>query len=176
MSGEIGLWVVVIVILTCVLSEGNLLGDHIFNLAITSIWNELLRKGHYYRMTQNIYHNHHFLSPPLTNQSYLPVVMFLKTDHFDIRSYMKKISRIVLRFIFIGPESDHWLCLPLTNSLTHSLLFSGLNGCEWYQLLDDVRSLAWCLMLVNDDAVWAVYDWQRPSNLSAGFTTHISSW
>ena len=36
MSGEIGLWVVVIVILTCVLSEGNLLGDHIFNLAITS--------------------------------------------------------------------------------------------------------------------------------------------
>ena len=37
MSGEIGLWVVVIVILTCVLSEGNLLGDHIFNLAITSI-------------------------------------------------------------------------------------------------------------------------------------------
>ena len=23
-------------------------------------------------------------------------------------------------YIFIGPESDHWLCLSLTNSLTHS--------------------------------------------------------
>ena len=23
--------------------------------------------------------------------------------------------------IFIGPESDHWECLSLTNSLTHSL-------------------------------------------------------
>ena len=26
----------------------------------------------------------------------------------------------------------------LTDSLTDSLLFSGLGGCEWYQLLDDV--------------------------------------
>ena len=46
--------------------------------------------------------------------------------------------------IFIGPESDHWLCLSLTHSLTHSLtqwlLFSGLDGCEWYQLLDDVAT------------------------------------
>ena len=32
--------------------------------------------------------------------------------------------------IFIGPESDHWLCLSLTHSLTHWLLFSGLDGCE----------------------------------------------
>ena len=23
--------------------------------------------------------------------------------------------------LFIGPESDHWLCLSLTDSLTHSL-------------------------------------------------------
>ena len=23
--------------------------------------------------------------------------------------------------VFIGPESDHWLCLSLTHSLTHSL-------------------------------------------------------
>ena len=28
--------------------------------------------------------------------------------------------------ICIGPESDHWLCLSLTHSLTESLLFSGL--------------------------------------------------
>ena len=25
----------------------------------------------------------------------------------------------MLIFIFIGPESDHWLCLSLTHSLTH---------------------------------------------------------
>ena len=24
-------------------------------------------------------------------------------------------------FVFIGPQSDHWLCLSLTDSLTHSL-------------------------------------------------------
>ena len=28
--------------------------------------------------------------------------------------------------IFIGPESDHWLCLSLTNSLTHPLTHSRL--------------------------------------------------
>ena len=26
--------------------------------------------------------------------------------------------------IFIGPESDHWLCLSLTDSLTHSCLIN----------------------------------------------------
>ena len=26
-----------------------------------------------------------------------------------------------LKVIFIGPESDHWECLSVTNSLTHSL-------------------------------------------------------
>ena len=30
-------------------------------------------------------------------------------------------TRIIV-VIFIGPESDHWLCLSLTNSLTHSCL------------------------------------------------------
>ena len=33
--------------------------------------------------------------------------------------------------IIIGPESDHWLCLSLTDSLTHSLPFSKL---EWRTL------------------------------------------
>ena len=64
---------------------------------------------------------------------------------------------------FIGPESDHWLCLSLTpqltNWLTHSLLFSGLDGCEWYQLLDDACSsecvLGFLLSLVSD----SITDW-----------------
>ena len=29
-------------------------------------------------------------------------------------------TRIAMHSIFIGPESDHWLCLSLTNSLTSS--------------------------------------------------------
>ena len=32
--------------------------------------------------------------------------------------------------LFIGPESDHWLCLSLTDSLTDLLLFSKLDSCE----------------------------------------------
>ena len=32
--------------------------------------------------------------------------------------------------IFIGPESDHWLCLSLTHSLTHSVTFSKLYWCD----------------------------------------------
>ena len=31
---------------------------------------------------------------------------------------------------FIGPSSDHWLLLSITNSLTHSLLFSKLDWCD----------------------------------------------
>ena len=32
--------------------------------------------------------------------------------------------------IFIGPESDHWLCLSLTHSITHSVTFSKLYWCD----------------------------------------------
>ena len=42
--------------------------------------------------------------------------------------------KIMEHLIFIGPESDHWLCLSLTHSLTdwltHSLLFSELDWCD----------------------------------------------
>ena len=41
---------------------------------------------------------------------------------------------------FIGPESDHWLCLSVTHSLSHSVAFSRLDGCEWCQLLEDVAT------------------------------------
>ena len=54
--------------------------------------------------------------------------------------------------IFIGPESDHWLCLSLTDSLPNSCLVN--------------------LMPVND-AAWAVYNWQRPSNLHQLALLHI---
>ena len=60
------------------------------------------------------------------------------------------VSRIVT-----GPESDHWQCLSVTDSLTPVLVN---------------------LMPANDDAVQAVYNWQRLSNSSAGFTTYLLSW
>ena len=30
--------------------------------------------------------------------------------------------RFIIYLLFIGPESDHWQCLSLTDSLTHSCL------------------------------------------------------
>ena len=41
--------------------------------------------------------------------------------------------------IIIGPESDHWECLSLTDSLTDSLLFSKLEPDHCYRT--KVRSL-----------------------------------
>ena len=45
--------------------------------------------------------------------------------------------------LVIGPESDHFIgyaCHSLPNSLTNSLLFSGLDGCQSYHLLDDIAT------------------------------------
>ena len=40
---------------------------------------------------------------------------------------MRKVGLIgQYHYIFIGPESHHWECLSLTNSLTHSLTDSCL--------------------------------------------------
>ena len=45
-----------------------------------------------------------------------------------------QVGYLTFFFIFIGPESDHWLRLSLTNSLTdsltHWLLFSELDWCD----------------------------------------------
>ena len=50
------------------------------------------------------------------------------TDIIEVSSSSSSYS------FFIGPESDHWLCLSLTHSLTnwltHSLLFSKLYWCD----------------------------------------------
>ena len=40
------------------------------------------------------------------------------------------ITAYYSNILFIGPESDHWLCLSLTHSLTHWLLFSKLDWCD----------------------------------------------
>ena len=45
--------------------------------------------------------------------------------------------------VFIGPESDHWLCLSLTNWLTDSLPFSKLDWCDpAYSKLVEVVTVA----------------------------------
>ena len=55
------------------------------------------------------------------------------------------------QILFIGPESDHWECLSLTDSLTHSLtnslLFSKLDWCNpgmwrWQLKLVEVVTVA----------------------------------
>ena len=45
--------------------------------------------------------------------------------------------------VFIGPESNHWLCLSLTNWLTDSLPFSKLDWCDpAYSKLVEVVTVA----------------------------------
>ena len=51
--------------------------------------------------------------------------------------------------IFIGPESDHWQCLSVTDSLTDSLLFSKLDWCDpgvWRCILETCWGCycCWC--------------------------------
>ena len=51
-----------------------------------------------------------------------------------IQRKRKYLSKVLDLSIIIGPESDHWECLSLTDSLTHSLtnslLFSKLDWCD----------------------------------------------
>ena len=46
----------------------------------------------------------------------------------------------LLQALFIGPESDHWLCLSLTHPLTHSCLVNLMAMNDTYKLLDDVAT------------------------------------
>ena len=46
----------------------------------------------------------------------LVVVVLIKMTMPEVGCLQMK-DRLVV--IFIGPESDHWLCLSLTDSLTH---------------------------------------------------------
>ena len=52
----------------------------------------------------------------------------------------------LLIFIFIGPESDHWQCLSVTDSLTHCCLVNLIDvtlACEdAYSKLVEVVSVA----------------------------------
>ena len=60
------------------------------------------------------------------------------------RRAVEKINEKVIN-VFIGPESDHWLCLSLTHSLTHSVAFSKLGSCDhgvWSCLLVEVVTVA----------------------------------
>ena len=57
--------------------------------------------------------------------------IFIKWGNYDL--VLHWLWYIWYSFLFIGPESDHWLCLSLTDWLTHwltdSLPFSKL---DWY--------------------------------------------
>ena len=53
-------------------------------------------------------------------------VVFMSASY--VRKLLKSCILFVCKSFFIGPESDHWLCLSLTDSLTNSLLFSKLES------------------------------------------------
>ena len=55
------------------------------------------------------------VSPPIILSSKLLFALSLSSGEF---------------LIFIGPESDHWQCLSLTDWLTHWLPFSKLDWCD----------------------------------------------
>ena len=61
---------------------------------------------------------------------------------------MKQMTLINLIFIFIGPESDHWLCLSLTQWLTDWLLFSKLDCCDGVSCEDANSNLLRFLLLL----------------------------
>ena len=59
----------------------------------------------------------------------------------------------VVYIVFIGSESDHWLCLSLTHSLTnwltHLLLFSKLYWCDvWLVKMPTQNLLRFLLLLM----------------------------
>ena len=50
--------------------------------------------------------------------------------------------------IFIGPESDHWQCLSLTDSLTNSLPFSKLDRCDPGMWKCQLKTCFYCLAML----------------------------
>ena len=52
----------------------------------------------------------------------------LNTIYVSLNTKYTLLRLLILSGIFIGPESDHWLCLSLTDSLAHSLLLSKLES------------------------------------------------
>ena len=60
-------------------------------------------------------------------------------------------------WLFIGPESDHWQCLSLTHSLTHSLLISKLDWCDvWLVKMPTQNLLRLLLLLVLILRSWSL--------------------
>ena len=58
-------------------------------------------------------------------------IIFVNILLLDLFSYSTSYFwSFVMSTIFIGPESDHWQCLSVTDSLTHSAAFSRLDGYE----------------------------------------------
>ena len=92
----------------------------------TRLFKEVFKFDHSYKLCKGEY--------TLSNN-----IVHLKYDiHDDFQNNVKK-EFLVFNFIFIGPESDHWLCLSVTPS-ENWLLFNKLDACEWCQLLDDACS------------------------------------
>ena len=57
---------------------------------------------------------------------YMDMVAYTRRYEGQYEMQAHAFFKVCLVFIFIRPESDHWLCLSLTHSLTHSLTDSCL--------------------------------------------------
>ena len=93
------------------------------------------------------------MSPPLFEEvsngmkETLFDIIFVNILLLDLFSYSTSYFwSFVMSTIFIGPESDHWECLSLTHSLTHSCLVNLIDvtlACEdAYSKLVEVVTVA----------------------------------
>ena len=90
---------------------------------------QLLTSGHHPQMSRSLFSRALIC---IICAAFLNVIIL---SNQNVQIYLKWCKSIL---VFIGPESDHWLCLSVTHWLTHSLLFSKLDWCDpgvWrYQL------------------------------------------
>ena len=87
----------------------------------------------------------HFSPSWILCSCYRPIltgIIFSRCFMTDVLKNFAQCSHLTLYRVIIGPESDHWQCLSLTDSLTNSLIhwlpFSKLDWCDAYSKLVDV--------------------------------------
>ena len=74
-----------------------------------------------------------FIAKPVASGLHAAAILLLWEGWFLFRWLTKLIRSSNTEAIFIGPESDHWLCLSLTNWLTHCRLVNLIGvtlACE----------------------------------------------
>ena len=58
-------------------------------------------------------------NPSETSVSSFQMSTYILNCMFQYQYVCKNMKETIQKLVFIGPESDHWLCLSLTYSLTN---------------------------------------------------------